>query len=170
MDARLDATTRQKVDDPAQHFHQPRAAVLCQIMEWDLSREQTGPLDQGDAQGPVRHLYFYVPSDLRERVEKAAANAGMKIALWLRHMVRQITIADFPASWQEARSEKRSHDSRTYGTRFMLRLDEPSQTKLQRLGKQFGASKAEIIRQLIAQATTEDFPKSWQMWAAERRV
>jgi hypothetical protein len=167
MDARLDPTTRAKVDDLARHFHQPRAAVLCHIRHWGLSREQTGPLDQGDAQGPVRHLYFYVPSDLRERVENTAAAAGMKVASWLRHMVRQMTVADFPASWQEARSEERSHDSLTYGTRFMLRLDEPSQIKLQQLVNQFGASKADIIRQLVAQANDEDFPKSWQMRAAE---
>ena len=80
MDARLDAMTRQKVDDLAKHFHQPRAAVLCHIMHWGLSHEQTGPLDQGDAQGPVRHLSLYVASDLHEQVEKAAAAAGMKIA------------------------------------------------------------------------------------------
>ena len=56
MDARLDATTRQKVDDLAQHFHQPRAAVLCHIMEWGLSHKQPGPLDQGKSHGPLRHL------------------------------------------------------------------------------------------------------------------
>jgi hypothetical protein len=33
LDARLDATTGQKVDDLARHFHQPRAAVLCHIMQ-----------------------------------------------------------------------------------------------------------------------------------------
>ena len=54
--------------------------------------------------------------------------------------------------------------------RFLLRLDAPLETKLQELVKQFGASKAEIIRQLIAQANDEDFPKSWQMRAAEHRV
>jgi predicted DNA-binding protein len=170
MDARLDSTTRQKVDDLAKHFRRPRAAVLCHIMQWGLGRGHIGPLDQGESQGPVRHLYLYVASDLHARVEQAAAAAGMKIAPWLRHMVRQVTIPDFPASWQEARSEERSHDSRTYGRRFMLRLDETSEIKLQQLVKQFGASKAEIIRQLIAQATTEDFPKRWQMWAAERSV
>ena len=159
VDARLDAATRQKVDDLAKHFHQPRAAVLCYIMQWGLSREQTGSLNQGDAQGPVRQLYLYVPSELHEQVEKGAAAAGVNIPPWLRHMVRQMTMADFPASWQEARSETRSHDSPTYGTRFMLRLDEPSQTKLQQFVKQFGASKAEIIRQLIARANAEDFPK-----------
>jgi predicted transcriptional regulator len=170
MDARLDAATRQKVDDLARHFHQRRAAVLCHTMQWALSREQTGPLDQGDVQGPVRHLYWYVASDLHARVEKAATAAGMNIAPWLRHMVRQMTMADFPASWQEAQPEERSHDSRIYGRRFMVRLDEPSQTKLQQLVKQYGVSKAEIIRQLIAQANAEDFPKSWQIRAAEHRV
>jgi hypothetical protein len=52
----------------------------------------------------------------------------------------------------------------------MLRLDESSQTTLQQLIKQFGASKADIIRQLIAQAKPEDFPPSWQMRATERRT
>ena len=50
----------------------------------------------------------------------------------------------------------------------MLRLDDPSQTKLQQLVEQFGASKAESIRQLITQAEPEDFPASWQMQAIER--
>jgi hypothetical protein len=167
MDARLDQTTRQKVDDLAQHFRRPLAAVLCHIMHWGLSREPTGPLDQGDAQGPVRHLYLYVESELYERVQKAAIGAGVKVAPWLRHMVRQMTIADFPASWQEAIPGERSHDSRAHGRRFMLRLDGPSQTTLQQLVKQFGASKAEVIRQLIAQANAEDFPKRWPVRAAE---
>jgi hypothetical protein len=68
------------VDDLAQHFRRPRAAVLCQIMEWGLSRGQTGPLDQGDAQGPVRHLYFYIASALHARVEKVVTAIGMNIA------------------------------------------------------------------------------------------
>jgi hypothetical protein len=100
MDARLDPTTRGKVDDLAWHFHQPRAAVLCHIMQWGFGREPIGPLDQGESDGPVRHLYLYVASDLHARVEKAATTAGVTIAPWLRHMVRQMTIADFPASWQ----------------------------------------------------------------------
>jgi predicted DNA-binding protein len=170
IDARLDAATRQNVDDLATRVDRPRAAVLCQIMEWGLSRAQPAHLDQDASQGPVHHLYFYVASELYEQVQQAAAAAGVKAAPWLRHMVRQITITDFPASWQAATPRERSHDSRTYTTRFMLRLDEPSQTKLQQLVKQFGASKAKIIRQLIAQANDEDFPKSWQMRAAEHRV
>jgi hypothetical protein len=66
MDARLDATTRQKVDNLARHFRQPRAAVLCQIMEWGLSWEQTGPTEQGKSPGQVHHLSLYVASDLHE--------------------------------------------------------------------------------------------------------
>jgi hypothetical protein len=73
-----------------------------------------------------------------------------------------------PASWQEARPGERSHDSHTYGVRFMLRLDASSQIKLQQLTKQFGASKAKIIRQLLTQANPEDVPKSWHTRAAER--
>jgi hypothetical protein len=162
--------TRQKVDDLATRFHRPRAAVLSHIMHWGLDHEQTMPPDQGQSQGPVRHLYCYVTSDLHEQVQKAAAAAGVKIAPWIRHMVRQITIADFPASWQEATPRQRSHDSRTYPTRFMLRLDEASQATLQQLVTQLGASKAEIIRHLIAQATPEHFPTSWQMNATGRRA
>jgi hypothetical protein len=56
-----------------------------------------------------------------------------------------------------------------YTERFMLRLDEPSQAKLEQLITQFGASKAEIIRQLIAQAKPEHFSPSWHLTAAERR-
>jgi hypothetical protein len=118
----------------------------------------------------VRHLSLYVAPELHARVEQAATAAGVKIAPWLRHMVRQITLADFPASRQEATSEERSHDSRTYGERNMLRLDASSQTKLQQLVKQCGVSKAEIIRQLIAQVQLEDFPRSWQMRATEHSM
>jgi hypothetical protein len=169
-DARLDAMTRAKVDNLARHFHTPRAAVLCQIMEWGLSRAQPAHLDQDEPPGPMRHLYLYVPSELHEQVQKAAAAAGVKAAPWLRHMVRQITITDFPASWQEAIPREHSHDSRIYTERFMLRLDERSQTTLQQLVTQFGASKAAIIRHLITQANPEDFPTSWQLRAQERHT
>jgi hypothetical protein len=169
-DARLDAATRQNVDDLATRVDRPRAAVLCQIMAWGLSRAQPAHLDQDASPGPVHHLSLYVASDLHEHVEQAAAAAGVKAAPWLRHMVRQITITDFPASWQEATPRERFHDSRTYTERFMLRLDESSQTTLQQLITPFGASKADIIRQLIAQATPEDFPPSWQMKVHERRT
>jgi hypothetical protein len=115
------------------------------------------------------NLYHFVETELHARVEQAATVAGVKIAPWLRSMARQITLTDFPASWQE-RSGERSHDSRTDTERFMLRLDGSSQTKLQELVERFGASKAEIIRQLIDQAEPEHFPKSWQIRATEHSL
>jgi hypothetical protein len=90
------------------------------------------------------------------------------IALWLRHMVRRITVADFPGSWRDERSEARSHDSRIYGKRFMLRLDRASETTLQRLVEHFDVSRAAIIRQLLAQAAPDRFPASWHLRVAER--
>lgn len=155
IDARLDAPTRAKVDELATRFHQPRAAVLCHIMHWGLSCGDTFACAQGGAEGPVRHLSLYVASALYEQIERAATDAGVKTAPWLRHMVRQITIADFPSSWQEEPPAERSHDSRVYGTRFMLRLDASSQAKLQQLARECGASQAAIIRQLIVQAKPE---------------
>jgi hypothetical protein len=170
MDARLDATTRQKVDDLATRFHQPRAAILCHVMQWGLNHNPIEPLDQGDAQGPVRHLSLYVSFELHARVQKTAIAAGVNMAPWLRHMVRQISEADFPASWQGATPDVRSHNSRTYGARFMLRLDGASRIKVQSLAENFGVSKAEVIRQLIEQVHDGDFPLSWRMRAAERRA
>jgi predicted transcriptional regulator len=170
MDARLDAVTRRKVDDLATRFHQPRAAVLCHIMHWGLSCGSTGPLDHDDVQGPVCHLYLYVASALHARVEKAATAVGVKASPWLRHMVRRVTLQDFPTGWQEATPYERSHESRTYGMRFMLRLDGASHTKLQQLAQRCGASKAEIIRRLIAHATPEDVPPRWQLTTAARHA
>jgi hypothetical protein len=80
MDARLDATTRAKVDDLAKRFHQPRAAVLSSIMEWALSRGQAETRDGGEAEGTVRHLSLYVDTALHVRVEQAATAAGVKIS------------------------------------------------------------------------------------------
>jgi hypothetical protein len=170
MDARLDAVTRAKVDDLATHFRKPRATVLCYIMHWGLSHAETETRDSVESEGPVCHLYLFVDTALHERVEEAASAAGVKSAPWLRSVVRQISMTDFPASWEEERSEERSHDSRIYDTRFMLRLDETAQTKLQQLITQFGTSKADIIRRLIMQATPENFPASWHMNTGARRI
>jgi hypothetical protein len=161
---------RQKVDDLAAHFHRPRAAIAGHIMQWSLRQGHTAPLDRGESEGPVRHLSLYIDVELHERVEQAAAALGVDSAPWLRHMVRQVTTADFPASWQEARVEARSHDSPRHRARFMLRLDETSRTRLQALVEPFDVSEADIIRQLLAQANVEAFPDSWQRRAAERRA
>jgi hypothetical protein len=168
LDARLDATTRAKVDDLARHFHQPRGAVLSHIMPWGLSREQRGALDQGASQGPVRHLSLDVPFELHARVQQAAAAAGVHTAPWLRQMIRQVTPEDFPASWHEGHAAERSHESRRYGKRFMLRLDGQTWATLDAWSAHFERSAAEIIRQLLAQATPDTFPASWHLHVAER--
>jgi Ribbon-helix-helix protein, copG family len=67
-------------------------------------------------------------------------------------VLREVRIDDFPESWHADQIGVRSHDSQTYGQRFMLRLDETITQKLQQLVEQFSMSRAEIIRQLIAQA------------------
>jgi hypothetical protein len=162
LDARLNAVTRATVDALAARYHRPRAAVVCAIMQWGLSRGPAAARDGGAAEGPVRHLALCVNAVLHARVEQAATAAGLSAASWLRAMVRQVTLADFPAGWREAALEERSHDSRTYGRRFMLRLDVPAARKLQQLVDQCGVSKAQIIRQLITHATPEEFPQSWQ--------
>jgi hypothetical protein len=84
------------------------------------------------------------------------------------HRVRQITITDVPASWQEERSKERSHDSRTYDTGFMLRFGHLTRETLEALSTYGNTPASEIIAASSAQAIPEDFPMSWQMKALER--
>jgi hypothetical protein len=51
----------------------------------------------------------------------------------------------------------------------MLRLDEASLGKLDACTEFCLTSRADVIRQLIMQATPKVFPKSWHLAAAERR-
>jgi deoxyribonuclease-1 len=174
MDAGLDTQTRAKLEDLATQFSQSRAAVLRQVMRWGLHREHTRPIDD-TAPSPVLHLFFMVDAELHRHVKDAAQAAGVDVAPWLRHMTRQITTADFPQSWQARNTEERkataprSHDSRQYWKRAMLRLDDPASERLDELATYFDAPHAEVIRQLIVQATLEDFPHSWHLAVAERR-
>jgi hypothetical protein len=50
----------------------------------------------------------------------------------------------------------------------MLRLDAASETKLRCLAEQFNVPRAEVLRQLIAQATPDTFPASWHLRMVER--
>jgi predicted transcriptional regulator len=83
--------------------------------------------------------------------------------------MHQVTPEDFPPTWHAGEADVRSHDSRNYSTRFMLRLDDEASSKLNTLMQTFDRSGAEVIRQLIAQANPEDFPTSWRMAVEERR-
>jgi hypothetical protein len=148
--------------------------VLRQVMRWGLNREHTGPID-ATTPHPVQHLFFAVDAALHRQVKAAARAAEVDVAPWLRHMMRQIMTADFPKSWQARNTERRnttaqrSHDSRYYGKRFMMRLNAPAWERLEELASHFDESNAEIIRQLIIRAKLEDFPPSWHLAVEERR-
>jgi hypothetical protein len=114
-----------------------------------------------------------VNRELHRQMGALAQEMGCSIAAWLRHWLRQVTVADFPAHWQAAAGTSvgsRSHDSRVYDTRLMLRLDAASETALQRLAEQFNVPRAEIVRQLLAQATPDTFPASSYLRVAERHA
>jgi predicted HicB family RNase H-like nuclease len=98
-------------------------------------------------------ISVYVASELHQQVQQAAAALGVKTGPWLRQMICQVTPEDFSASWHEGQVEERSHDSRRYGKRFMLRLDDPTWATLETLSTHFERSAAEIVRQLLARAT-----------------
>jgi predicted DNA-binding protein len=174
MDARLDAMMRAKLEDLAAAFHRSRAAVLREVMQWGLGRGPVRKPQRDDTHGPFRSLFFEVKADLHQQVGEAARAVGMDVAPWLRHLLREITVADFPASWRAGdvpcRRTRggRSHDSRDYRKRFMVRLDAETRQRLERFSTYFDQSMAEVIRQLATQAKPEDFPLSWQMAVNER--
>jgi hypothetical protein len=172
MDAGLDAKTRETLEDLAAGFHRSRAAVLRQVMQWGLGQKR--PIAMRVPR-PITSCFFMVDAALHQQVKDAAQAAGVDVAPWLRHMMRQITKADFPQSWQARTTERRnataqrSHDSRQDWKRLMLRMDDQASARLEELTTYFGAPHAEVIRQLIIQATLDDFPASWQLAVDERR-
>jgi predicted DNA-binding protein len=173
MDAGLDTQTRAKLDDLATQFSQSRAAVLRHVMRWGLG--QKGPIATGVPRR-ITSFFFMVDAALHQQMREAAQSAGGDVAPWVRHMMRQIREEDFPQSWQARTRDRqtptgqRSHDSRQYGKRFMLRLDDQTWARLEELATYFGEPNAEVIRQLIIQAKVEDFPQSWQLAVEERRA
>jgi hypothetical protein len=102
-------------------------------------------------------------------VQESATAHGVSVAAWVRQAMRQVTLADFPASWRAGDTGTRSHDSGFYHSRLMLRLDDDTQRKLEALMHTFHRPAAEVIRQLIAQARQEEFPESWHLAVAEHR-
>ena len=174
MDAGLDAQTRAKLEDLATQFGRSRAAVLRHVMDWGLRRKHPGPIDDTTS-NPVQHLFFIVGPELHRQVKDAAQSAGVDVAPWMRHMMRRVTTADFPESWRAGKINgrkpegQRSHDSRQYWKRFMLRLDDQVSARIEEFATYFGAPHAEVIRQLIMQATLDNFPQRWHLAVEERR-
>jgi hypothetical protein len=50
----------------------------------------------------------------------------------------------------------------------MIRVDAETGRKLEMLMQAFGHSAAEVIRQLMAQARPEDFPRNWHLTVGEQ--
>lgn len=149
--ARLDAETFAKIEELARTFHRTRSAILRYVLGWSLTQTQVWTVDTA-VPVTVRTVALLVEPDLLQQVRDFAAAHGGTVAAWVRHALRQVTTEAFPESWRARLTDVRSHDSRYYGQRFMLRLDETTTQKLQQLVEQFGMLRAEIIRQLIAQA------------------
>jgi predicted transcriptional regulator len=166
--ARLDAETHAKLEELAAAFHRKRSAILRHVMQWGLTQTRGWTVDMA-VPGTVRTVGMLLEPEFLRQVQEAAASHGATVAAWVRHALREVTIDDFAGSWRAGMIGVRSHDSQTYDQRFMLRLDETTAQKLQELVAQFGMSRAEIIRQLIAQVSPEDLPESWRLAVDERR-
>jgi hypothetical protein len=157
------------LEELARTFRRKRAAVLRFVMGWGLTQTQTWTIDPSipDRQHLV---HMVVDPELLQQVQAAAAAHGADVAAWERHAMRQVTPEDFPESWRAGDIAIRSHESGHYQRRFMLRLDDETLPKLETLTQTFQCSAAEVIRQLIAQATPEDFPQSWHLALDEHRT
>jgi predicted transcriptional regulator len=159
-----------KLKDLAKAFQRKRAPILRYVLQWGLGHSGGWTIDRS-AVVAVPPVSVLLAPELLQHVQDVAAARRASVAAWVRHALRQVTPDEFPATWQAQAREggrSRAHDSPTYGRRFMLRLDELTAQQLQMLVAQFGQSRAEIIRQLVAQATPEDCPPSWQLAARER--
>jgi hypothetical protein len=165
--ARLDAETFAKLEALATQFHCKRAANLRCVVQWALAYKHGWTIDSSIL-GRPHVVHMLVEPELRQPVQDAADAQDVTVAAWLRHAMRQVPPEDLPASWRAGETAVRSHDSGYYDRRFQLRIDQATQRKLEALMQTFGRSAAEVIRQLIAQATSEDLPSSWQMTAHDR--
>jgi hypothetical protein len=110
-----------------------------------------------------------VEPELLQQMRDAADAHGASVAVWLRQAMWQVTLEDFPASWHMGNMARRAHGSGDDDRKVGLCLDEVTSRTLEILTQTFHRSAAEIIRQLIAQASPEDFPSSWHMAAMARR-
>jgi predicted transcriptional regulator len=167
--ARLDAETYAKLEELARTFDRKRSVVLRCVMQWGLTQTQGWAIDRS-IPTTIQPVAMLVEPELIRQVEQASAAHETRVAVWVRHALRQVTPDDFPASWHtEVREsgQSRSHDSRRYRTRFRLRLDETTAQKLQLVVDYFGKPRAEVMRQLVAQATPKSFPASWQLAVTE---
>jgi predicted HicB family RNase H-like nuclease len=166
--ARLDTDRYRKLEDLLKTFHRKRGQILGHVMQWGIPRSGDWTIDQFIP--ATSHIVpMLLEPTLKQQVQAAATAHGVSMALWVRHAMREVAVGDFPASWRAGGMSPRSHDSGYYSTRFLLRLDHETSSKLATLTQTFHRSAAEVIRQLIAQARPEDFPQSWHLAVDEQR-
>jgi hypothetical protein len=166
--ARLNAETHAKLQELAAAFHRKRSAILRFVLQWWLTQTQGWNIDQS-VPATVQPVPLLVEPDLLQQGQGAAAAHGAMVATWSRQAMRQVTAEDFPQRWRLEELTVRSHDSRVYGQRFMVRLDAITAQQLQAFVAQFDRWRAEIILQLVAQAKTEDVLPSWQVRGGDDR-
>jgi predicted transcriptional regulator len=166
--ARLDADTHAKLVELAAAFHLKRSAILRYVMPWGLHHSTGWTIDRSPI-AAVPLVPILLEPDLLQQVQDVAAAHGVSIAAWLREAMRRVTAEDFPASWRAAESPGRSHESDYFRRKFGIRLDEVTSRKLEAFTQTFHRPAADVIRQLIAQATPKDFPPSWHLAVAEHQ-
>jgi predicted transcriptional regulator len=166
--ARLDGETYAKLEELTKAFHRERGSILRYVIQWEISHSAAWTIDQS-IHTTVNLVPLLVEPALIQQVENAAEAHGVTVAAWLRHAMRQVRLEDFPPSWRAGETAARSHDPGSFHRKFGLRLDEGTARKLEALTETFDRSAAEIIRQLITQATPEVFPQDWQLAVKECR-
>jgi hypothetical protein len=107
--------------------------------------------------------------DRRQQAHAAAVVHGASMAACVREAMRQVTLEDFPPSWWASDSAPRSHEAGYVRRKFGLRRDEETSRKLETLPQAQGRSAVEVVRQLIAHATPEDFLQNGHMAISARR-
>jgi len=160
--AHLDAETHAKLEERAAAFHRKRSAILRHAMPWGLTQTRGWTVDRA-VPGTVRTVGMLLEPELLQQVQAAAAAHGATVAAWVCHTLQPVTIADFSERWRLGVAGVRSHESGYDQRRFMLRLDDETSKRLDTLTRGFDRPAAEVIRQLIVQATPVDFPPSWQV-------
>ena len=133
--------------------------MLRAVLQWGLAHSHEWTIDRVLPTTSAPLMILIDPRLLRQ-VRAAAKAQKTTVAAWESHALRQVTQANVPPGWAVGVIAGWSHDSHAYATRFMLPLDDAARAKLSTSTQTFRRSAAEVIRQLIAQPSPEDFPPS----------
>ena len=95
--ARLAAETHAKLAELAAAFHRTRSAILRHAMPWGLTQTRGWTVDRA-VPGMVRTVGMRLEPELLQQVQEAAATHGATGAAWVRQMLREVRIDDFPES------------------------------------------------------------------------